>query len=189
VSPWTYLGHDRFVALAARRGATVVPKPIDIGRVFAASGGLPLKQRPPQRQAYRLVELARWTSELDRPLNVHPKYFPVAGDLACKWIIAATQADGVGAAMKLAGAAGRAVWAEERNLADAATLAALAGEQGLDAGALAARAASPDIAARYDEFTNEAIGQGVFGVPWYVHDGEPFWGQDRLDFLDRKLAK
>ena len=59
----------------------------------------------------------------------------------------------------------------------------------MTAAALAARAEAPDIAMRYKVLTQEAIDRGVFGSPTYVVDGEPFWGQDRLDFLDRALAK
>ena len=188
VSPFTYLGHGRFVAMAARYGASVAVKPVDYGRIFPASGGLPLKQRAPQRQAYRLVELRRWSGRLGMPLNLQPKFFPVSGELASKWILAAEER-GADGALKLAGACLHAVWAEERNVADADTLAAIAREQGLDATVLAARAASADVAERYEALTQEAIERQVFGAPTFIYRDEPFWGQDRLDFLDRALAK
>ena len=89
----------------------------------------------------------------------------------------------------LTGALGRAVWAEERDIADRETLVALATTLGRDAAALDERANAPDIAMRYAVLTQEAIDRGVFGAPTYVYDGELFWGQDRLDFLDRALAK
>jgi 2-hydroxychromene-2-carboxylate isomerase len=188
ISPWMYLGHARFVALARRHGAAVAVKPVDFGRVFAVSGGLPLKQRSAQRQAYRLVELKRWTAELSIPLNLHPQFFPVSGDLAAKWILAAAD-HGEAEALALTGAIGRAIWAEERNVADAGTLAEIAKACGLDAGALGARAATDKFAQGYDALTQEAIDRKVFGSPWYVYRDEPFFGQDRLDFLDRQLAK
>jgi 2-hydroxychromene-2-carboxylate isomerase len=90
--------------------------------------------------------------------------------------------------MRLSGAMMKACWVQERNLADAATLAAIATEQGLDAVALAATAAGDAARATYEAFTAEAIDKSVFGSPTYIVDGEPFWGQDRLDFLERKLA-
>jgi len=188
VSPWTYLGHARFVDIARRHRATIAVKPIDLGRVFPVSGGLPLKQRAPQRQAYRLVELARWSSYLGVPLNLRPAHFPVSAELASKWILAA-DAQGEGAALDLAGALGRAVWVEERNIADRDTLFAIAKAQGRDVAALDERANAPDMATRYDLLTQEAIDRGVFGAPTYLCDGQIFWGQDRLDFLDRELAK
>ncbi len=187
-SPWTYLGHDRFVAMAERHGATVAVKPIDLAKVFPVSGGLPLPKRAPQRQAYRLVELARWRDHLGIPLNVQPKFAAAAGGPAALWILAAGEL-GVRPALDFAGAVLRARWAEERDTADEATLAAIAGALGQDAKALAARAGAPETAARYDAFTQEAIDRQVFGVPTYACDGELFWGQDRLDFLDRKLAQ
>lgn len=189
VSPFTYLGHERFIAIAARHGASIEVKPVDLGRVFPVSGGLPLKQRAPQRQAYRLVELARWSKHLGVSLNLQPRHFPVSPELASKWILAAQALQGTGSALKLTGALLRAVWAEERNIADADTLAAIAAEQGFDAKLLANRAAETDIGERYDALTKEAIDRQVFGAPTYVYRDEPFWGQDRLDFLDRALAK
>ncbi|MEO9136107.1 MAG: 2-hydroxychromene-2-carboxylate isomerase [Casimicrobiaceae bacterium] len=188
LSPYTYLGHQRFVDIARRHDATIAVKPVDLGRVFPVSGGLALSKRAPQRQAYRLVELKRWSSWLHLPLNLHPAHFPVSGDLASKWILAALE-QGADAALEFAGALGRAVWAEERNIADRETLAVIAAAQGRDVTALDERAHAPDIATRYDVLTQEAIDCGVFGSPTYVYRGEMFWGQDRLDFLDRALAK
>ena len=189
ISPWSYLGHQRFVAIAERHGASVDVKPVDYGRVFPVSGGLPLKQRAPQRQAYRLVELARWSKHLGVPLNTQPRHFPVSAELAAKWILAVRSQGGDGDALRLAGALLRAIWAEERNIADAATIAAIAREQALEPRALAEIAATAGLAARYDALTQEAIDRQVFGAPTYIYRGELFWGQDRLDFLDRALAK
>jgi len=190
VSPYTYLGHERLREIAARHGATIAVKPVDYGRIFPVSGGLPLKQRSPQRQAYRLIELERWAKHLGKALNVKPKFFPVSADAAARWILAAQARRDAGAdAARLAGALLRAVWAEERDISDAPTLASIAIEQRLDPAMLAAGAAAPDAASRYDALTQEAIDRRIFGAPTYFYRDEPFWGQDRLDFLDRALAK
>ena len=186
ISPWTYLGHERFVTLAKRAGARVNVRPVDYGRVFPVSGGLPLAKRPPQRQAYRLTELKRWREFLRLPLNLQPKYFPVRDELAARTIVAAEQAGGD--ALTLAGAILRACWADEKNVADGATLAAIADGCGLDGGALVKSAATDAIKALWDGYTEEAIARGVFGAPTYVIDGELYWGQDRLDFVERALA-
>lgn len=188
-SPWTYLGHDRLVALAQQYGVQIEIKPCDLGKIFNASGGLPLAKRPPQRQAYRLVELQRWSAHLGMPLNPQPKFFPVPGDPAARLIIAAKLAHGTGAALALTGAVMRALWAEERNIADADTLAALADACGHDGKALLKSSETASVQAEYDRFTEEAIAANVFGSPWYVVDGEGFWGQDRLDFVEREFAK
>ncbi len=76
-SPWTYLGHQRFVAIARQQGASILLKPADIAKVFSVTGGVPVAQRPPQRQAYRLDELQRWSAFLNIPLTLLPKFFPV----------------------------------------------------------------------------------------------------------------
>jgi 2-hydroxychromene-2-carboxylate isomerase len=187
ISPYAYLGHDRFVAIAQKHGAPVAVKPINLGEVFPVSGGLPLSKRAPQRQAYRLVELERWAQHLGKPMRIQPAFFPVNGDLAAHWILAAAES-GPAQALALAGAVGRAIWEQDRNIADAATMEAIATECGLPS-ALAQRAQAPEIAEKYAGLTRQAIARGVFGAPTYVVEDELFWGQDRLDFLDRKMAK
>lgn len=188
VSPYSYLGHERFARLAAEHGATVNVKPVDYGRIFPVSGGLPLKQRAPQRQAYRQVELRRWRERLGATLNIDPKHFPVPADGAACLIIATDLAHGAAAAMDMALALFRACWVEERNVSDAATLRAIAREQGRDPDTLLGAEAAKAARARFEACTQEAIDRGVFGAPTYVIDGEPFWGQDRLDFVASALA-
>jgi len=188
VSPWAYLGHERFVALLQANAATCRVLPIDLGQLFPVSGGLPLAKRAPQRQAYRLVELARWSAWLQMPINVQPTFGASSGDLASRWIVAAGERSSA-SALALAGAIMRARWAEQRDIADPATLRAIAASCALDADAIGARAGTPEVGATYAAATHAAIDAQVFGVPWYVYRGEPFWGQDRLDFLGRALAK
>lgn len=188
-SPWTYIGHERFVALAKKHGAEVLLKPVDAAKLFAATGGVPVAQRPPSRQAYRLAELARWSKHLGMPLNLHPKFFPVSGEPGGKLIIAALHAAGTDKALALLGALGRACWADEANIADADTLVAIASGVGLDGAALLALSGSDAVAADFARNTEEAIAADVFGVPWYRVDGEGFWGQDRLEFVERTLMR
>ena len=188
-SPYVYLGHQRFAALAKEHAVEVDVRPFDLGRVFGLSGGLPLAKRAPQRQAYRLLELERWSRLLNMPLNLQPTFFPTVADPASRLIIAAKLADGNDAAMLLTGAIGRAVWAEQRNIADPATLAAIATEAGLDSAALTNSAGTPAVQAEYDRYTDDAITANVFGAPWYVVDGVGYWGQDRLDFVERAFAQ
>jgi 2-hydroxychromene-2-carboxylate isomerase len=185
-SPWTYLGHERFSAMAQAAGATIRVLPVDLGRVFPVSGGLPLTKRAPQRQAYRLLELKRFSAYLQLPMNIQPKYFPVGGDDAAKLIIAADMHGGSTVAMRVAGAILNACWAQERNIASEATHAEILQELGLPA-AYIEQAHSQAVQERYDADTQRAIDIGVFGAPCYLVDGEMFWGQDRLDFVERKL--
>ncbi|MDB5754386.1 MAG: 2-hydroxychromene-2-carboxylate isomerase [Massilia sp.] len=188
-SPWTYLGHERFVALAKAAGAQVELKPFDLGKVFGVSGGLPLAKRAPQRQAYRLLELARWSGQLGLPMNPQPKFFPIPPDAAARLIIAARTSLGADAALELAGAVMRGLWAEDRNISDDDTLAQIASGCGFDGRMLVKSAQTAGVQAQYERNTDEAMAASVFGAPWYVVDGESFWGQDRLDFVERALAR
>ena len=160
---------------------------MDLLKVWSVSGGLPLKQRAPQRQAYRHQELRRWRELLQVPCNLEPAFHPVADRRACYMAIAAAQRgldwD------KLSYAMLRAVWVEERNIADHDTLVAIANEQGMDGNALLAATHDAGVAAEYEANTEEAIKLGVFGAPGYVFDGEFFWGQDRLQMLEWRLTQ
>ena len=186
-SPWTFLGHQRLAVLAQAHSAQVRVMPVDLGQVFSVSGGLPLPKRAPQRQAYRLIELRRFAQHLNVPLNPEPAHFPVAGDPAAKLIVATDAQEGWATAMRLTGAIGAAVWVQERNIADEATLVQLLDECGLPE-SLLALSQTDDVQARYAANTQAAMDAGVFGAPTYGVAGELFWGQDRLDFLARRLA-
>ena len=186
-SPWTYLGHARLVALLQDSDADVRVLPMDLGQVFPVSGGLPLPKRAPQRQAYRLLELRRFADALSVPLHVQPEFFPVAADDAARLIVATDMEAGASAALALTGAIGAAVWAEQRNIAEADVLGELLRECGLDS-ALLVRSREEAVQTRYAQNTQAAIDGGVFGAPTYVVDGELYWGQDRLDFVQRRLS-
>ncbi|MBS0442160.1 MAG: 2-hydroxychromene-2-carboxylate isomerase [Proteobacteria bacterium] len=188
-SPWTYLGHERFAQIAAAAGAGINVLPVDLGgKVFPVSGGLPLAKRAPQRQAYRLLELKRFSEFLCQPIVLQPKFFPVNADDAAKLIIAVDMHDGSEAAMRIAGRILRGVWVDERNIADARDLAKMLEEEGLPSQRLD-DSMSQAVHQRYEQDSQRAIAAGVFGAPSYVVEGEIFWGQDRLDFLQRRLAK
>jgi carboxymethylenebutenolidase len=187
-SPWTYLGSKRFEAIVKRHDADVTIWPVDFGSVFAVSGGLPLPKRAPQRQAYRMMELKRWRDHLGVKLTLEPKFFPANEVPAAKCVIALREQGRMADAVKLAHAVLAALWAEEHDTGDPATLRAIIAGCGLDADAVIAASEVPDMAGRREAYTKHAIEQGVFGAPSFVIDGEIFWGQDRLDFVDRKLA-
>ncbi len=185
-SPFAYMGHQRFLDLIFANEAAVNIKPVDFGKIFSVSGGLPLAKRPPQRLAYRLEELHRWSGHLGIKLNPEPKYFPVDSSLAALVILAATE-DRSSVAPGLAFDFMRAVWAEERNIADPDEIKAIIRGKGLSPDELVERAQAPATRATYDALTQEAIERGVFGAPTYLFGEQMFWGQDRLDFLQRAL--
>lgn len=186
-SPWTYMGSAPFAEVARRYGADVDVKPCKFGPIFEQTGGLPLPKRSPQRRAYRLMDLKRWREVRGIPLNLEPKHFP-SDDLAAVRLVIAAKLQGKDA-HRLSLEFGRAIWEREESLADAAVMAAAAQRAGLDAAALRANG-PPDaeLDALYEQYTQDALKAGVFGAPSYVlPSGEIFWGQDRLELLDRAL--
>jgi 2-hydroxychromene-2-carboxylate isomerase len=188
-SPWTHLGAARIEAMAARHGATLRIWPVDFGTIFAGSGGLPLPKRSPQRQAYRLQELARWREHLGIPITLKPKHFPTSEALSAGCVVALRETQGDAPAIRLAHRVLKALWEEERDPGDRDALAALASECGLDAEAVLRLGAEPRWAERREADTQAALARGVFGAPSYVVGEEIFWGQDRLEFVERRLAR
>lgn len=189
VSPWTLLGHDRLKALAERTGVQLAYHPITVSEIFPKTGGVPLAKRPPERRAYRMQELKRWSKHLDIPIQFEPTFFPADDRPSQAFALAAMEA---GADVHaLSGALMRAVWQQDRDIADWDTLAAIGLQQGLDGPGLVAAAQSPAMAERALAECEAALAAGCFGVPWYSLEGEGlregFWGQDRLDLLEETI--
>ena len=190
-SPWAYFAGPRMVDIARRHHASLILKPYDFQAVVTQTGGVPLRTRPPARRTYHALELDRWRKYLGMPMNLAPKYYPelitdADWNKRPGWMVIAAQEQGLDAAC-LSHALLRALWAEERDTAQPEVRIAVADENGLDGKALHAAETSPAVQALYRQYSDEAVAQGVFGAPICVLDGERFWGQDRLDFLDRAL--
>jgi len=122
---------------------------------------------------------------------LEPKFYPADGKPAGwnkppGWMVIAAQEAGLDA-LRLSHALLRALWAEERDTSNSEVRRAIAKENGMDGDALVAAETSAAVQALYKRYSDEAVECGVFGAPTYVLDGERFWGQDRLDFLDRTL--
>ena len=184
VSPWAYFGHQRLVDMCAKTGAKIILKPCSLGHVFPTTGGVPLAKRAQERQDYRFVELERWRKHLGVALNLRPAHFPVP-DLLGGQVVLAAQAQGLDD-LALAGALMRAVWVDEKDISDPDTVAAIASSLGLDGAALVT--AANDYGDALKANGEGAVSRGVFGFPFYFVGDEGFWGQDRLDFVERALT-
>lgn len=185
-SPWSYMGSARLAAIAKLHGASVNVIPVQLGAIFDRTGGLPLPQRSPERQAYRMMELKRWRAFLDIPLVLEPAHFPHDETEEVRLVLAAnkTGADALGLATEI----GRSLWEQDKDPAEASVQDEAAARAGLDAKELRAALSTDEAKAEWARATEDAIAKGVFAAPTYVIDGEIFWGQDRLDFVERKLA-
>jgi 2-hydroxychromene-2-carboxylate isomerase len=192
-SPWAYFGGQKLQEIVRRHRVRLVLKPFDFQEVVPRTGGVPLRTRPEPRRSYHALELDRWRKHLGMPLQLAPKFYPADGlpagwNKPPGWMVIAAQERGLDAP-RLSHALLRALWAEERNTADRAVRIAVANENALPGEELAAAEQSPPVQALYKTYSDEAERLGVFGAPTYVLQGERFWGQDRLDFLDRALER
>jgi 2-hydroxychromene-2-carboxylate isomerase len=190
-SPWAYIGGPRLMEIVKRRGATLVLKPYDFQDVAPRNGGIPLRTRPEARRSYHALELDRWRKHLNLRLVLEPKFYPKDGlpagwNKPAGWMVIAAQQRALDAP-RLSHALLRALWAEERDIAEPKVRSAIATENGLPGEELLAAETSAPVQQLYRAYSEEAERLGVFGAPTYVFKGERFWGQDRLAFLDRAL--
>lgn len=185
-SPWAYFGAPRLAEIARRTGAKVTLRTM---RVIEVNGGIPLRTRPQPRQDYHEVELIRWRERLGMPLNERPRHYPCRSVKPAAQSVIAVQAAGLDA-MAYSFAVQRALWAEERDIADIETLKDIARATVGDKGAaVITDPQSPEIVQAWEDNLAEAQRLKIFGSPTYVVGGELFWGQDRLDFVEEALRK
>ncbi|KAF2662128.1 thioredoxin-like protein [Lophiostoma macrostomum CBS 122681] len=190
ISLWSYVGSRRLQSLAQKHNAQIIYKPVDLLHLFSVSGGLPVKQRSPQRQAYRFIEMQRWRSIRDIPLVLEPKHYPADPSLAHRVLLAAISELGYDseAVHEFARRGLETVWANEEHIADPGTILRVADESGLHGSRLLNRAESDGALAEEEKaLTKEVVEKHYFGAPMYVYRGEPFWGQDRLEMLDEVI--
>ena len=187
-SPWMYLGGPALADIVRRHRAPLLLKPYDFLAVAPGNGGVPLRTRPQARQDYHALELDRWRRFLGLPLNLRPRFYPPADQRPAGRMVIAAQALGLDA-MRLSHAILRALWVEERDIADPAVRAAVAEENGMDGASLVAAEEAPGTLAAWEANTEEARARGVFGSPTLFCGDLWIWGQDRLFFLDQHLAR
>jgi 2-hydroxychromene-2-carboxylate isomerase len=180
-SPWAYIGPKAFRDVVALYGLAVNHKPVILLDLFSETGGLPLVKRHPVRQRYRMVELQRWRDKRGLNFHLQPKHSPFNARLADGVVIAAIEAGHD--PDPFLRRAFPAVWEDEFDLADAATVAKIADAAGLPGKELVERSGTEAISAAYEKNRQDAIAADVFGSPVYVLDGEVFWGQDRVELL------
>lgn len=186
ISPFTYLTGTRPGEIAAKYGATITYKPVDIMALFARTGGTPPKDRHPNRQEYRLQDLRRRAAVAGLPLNVKPAFWPT-NPAPSSYAIISAQAAGGGDVGKLVHLIGAACWAEERDIAQDDVIRDCLSKAGFD----------PDLADKglmtsadtYASNLEDAVAKGAFGAPFFITDtDERFWGEDRLADLDAYLS-
>lgn len=185
VSPWAFIGHDVFMELVKTFELEVSYRPVFLPKVFEETGGLPLAKRHPARQRYRLIELQRWREKRGLKFDINPKFWPFDTKLADQVAITLIE-QGINPSPFMAHGF-RAIWLDGKDLADETVLTEVLESTGAKGAAMVASAKKEEIAALYDRNTQMAIDGGYFGSPCYVLNGEPFWGQDRLELLEDAL--
>ena len=186
ISPNCYFAGTRPAEVAAKHGATITYKPLDIMGLFSRTGGIPPGQRHISRQEYRLIEIERTGKLLGMPVHPKPAYWPTNPAPSSYALIAAQNAGG-GDLAALVAALTRACWVEEKDIADDAVIKACLESAGFDPSLADSGLLSG--AEAYERNGEDAVNAGVFGAPFFItDDGARFWGQDRIDQLDMHLG-
>lgn len=186
-SPWTYLAGDRLERIAEKHGATITYKPLDLMGLFDRTGGTRPAARHPNRLLYRTQELTRWSAHLGMEMNLKPTGYP-PNPAPASYAVIAAQTAGDGDVGGLVRSILRAVWVEDRNIAEDEVIRAALVANGFDGDLVTSGLFTGAVA--YEKNLEEAVERGVFGAPFYIlrESDERFWGQDRLEFLDRHLG-
>jgi 2-hydroxychromene-2-carboxylate isomerase len=188
-SAFAYLGSARLLQIAGAAGVAVEHRPVDLDRVVAAAGSSAFTQRPPAYRAYFFVrEIERWAEQrgvaIMRGLPTHHrKDMTLPNALLIAALAAGHNVD------RLSHAILQAHWRDDADIAEAGTLAALAKGAGLAPEPLLAAAGRPETLAQLKANTDEAIARSMFGSPTYYVDGDMFYGQDHLEFVERALRQ
>ena len=187
-SPFTYLGSLKFQSIAKKYNAEIIEKPCDlVGGIFSKTGGIPVPQRSPQRQKYRLDEIKRWSEFLNIKINIKPKFFPPTDPhLPAKFTIAANL---LNTKIIFGHELLKLLWSEDKDISNEKNIEIVSNNLKINFKELSALANSEKVSKIYIDNTEEAIAKNVFGAPTYIFNNELFFGQDRLEFLERALSK
>ena len=184
-SPWAYLATPRIIELKDKYNLEVNWKPADLMEIFSIHGVANVKDRPKPVQLNRLTELGRWSKFLNMPLTIQPKYFPVDPNLSHKVIILA-QKNNI-SVENLIFSFQKAVWVDEKDISDENTIIEICKSNNFDSSSIIEDANSEEIISEYKNNTEEALSKNVWGSPTFIYNNELFWGQDRIDFLERAI--
>ena len=185
MSPWTYLGAERFYELQNKYNFKINHYPLDILKLFSLSGGQPLTKRADQRKAYRMMELRRWQEKLNLLINFKPKYFPPSDVVKASCIILSVEDQNVQNLISLNLL--KCVWVEEKDISDIDTLTEVCNKMGLNIDETLKHLKMHEQL--YYSLAVKAARSNVFGSPSYVLNDEVFWGQDRLDLLEERILE
>ena len=185
-SPWTFLGHKRLGEIIKKYKVKLNMRPVNYGEIFPISGGLPVSKRPVQRQKIRLQELKRWSKFLDINLIPQPTSFPSKTMLPSLLIIA-SQLMKTNKDFELAHNIMNALWVEDLDIDDENVLLSILNKMDFSSDEILSLAKSEECSNNMQKFTKIAIEKNVFGAPTFIIDDQIYWGQDRLNFVDRHL--
>jgi 2-hydroxychromene-2-carboxylate isomerase len=184
-SPYGYLASEKIEALAAKHSRSVNFRPVLLGVIFKQTGAMPLTQVPLKGDYSR--------RDMERSAKFHgiadfrmPSKFPIPSQAAARIVLWVQQRDAAVAA-RVVHALYHAFFADDRDISDPDTAVAVAATCGVDAAAARAAIDDPAIKDALKRANDDAIARGVFGSPFIVVDGEPFWGLDRLVQVERWL--
>jgi 2-hydroxychromene-2-carboxylate isomerase len=183
-SPAAYLAWTQMPQLAAETGAEVVYRPFLLGGVFQATANKS-PMEVPAKGRYMVGDLERFARRYGVPFQHNP-HFPI-NTLALMRGALGLQMRDPARLQAYGDAVYRAIWVEQKNMSDPATVGAVLQDAGFEPQQFLALTADPEVKERLKTVTQEAVARGAFGAPTFFVGDTMFWGQDRLDFVKQAL--
>ena len=189
-SPWSFLSFDRIEKISSTYNLEVELIPIDIFKLFEMQEIKMVSKRPEAIQKNRLRELQRWQDHLNIKFNIKPKFWPVNPIRACKLIIASTILYSMDKykTFVLAKKLSEAVWINDVNTDNDNEIFKIAKEV-VDVESIKNIYFDSKVASILESNTSNAFKNDIFGVPTFLYNGQVFWGQDRIFFLEKEIKK
>jgi len=181
-SPYSYLASTRMEGLEKRTGVPVIWRPFALGHVFKETGNA-MTASIPAKAKYMIADLKRWAEFYQAPFQ-WPSLFPLRSVPALR---AALAAEELGQLLQLSAALFQAYWTEGQDLSQTTVLQKIADSLGLPGAKIAARIEDQEIKDKLRANTEEAVRRGAFGAPTFFVGEEMFWGNDRIEMVERFL--
>ena len=184
-SPYGYLANSQLPSIAARTGAQIVYCPVGVLRLMELAGNRPTTLECKNKRRHAPLDFTRWASFYGVPMGKNPYLKDMKLDPLLQGVLVASA---MGVPEAYTTAVFKGIYADALDLGNPEVFARVLTEAGLDGNAILTAREDSVLVAEIERRTEQAVERGLFGVPSFIVDGQLYFGNDRLQFVERALA-